>query len=192
MRCWTNVSKDMPLAISTMRAAALMPDWVYFHLAPGSYCMGAARNSGMRSASVRAVAEFASPRPEVWVSSWAMVRLAGLPEGVFRSANAGMCLATGSLTESLPSSWSMSTATAVTGLVIEAIQKIEFACIGRWVARSARPVASRWRILSFVATTVTAPAISCLAMAACRLASTRGKLEVAQDVSMGSKRVSGV
>jgi hypothetical protein len=54
----------------------------------------------------------------------------------------------------------MRTATAVTGLVIEAIQKRLSVRIGLLSATSANPTASVSRILSFVATTVTAPEIS--------------------------------
>src|SRR5438445_3667611 len=60
----------MPLTTSTMRAAALMPLCVYFHFSPGSYCIGAASQSGTRSASVFAFCAsgpLASPSPEVWV-----------------------------------------------------------------------------------------------------------------------------
>src|SRR5437016_3401844 len=89
MRFWRKASKVMPLTTSTMRAAALMPLWVYFHFSPGSYCIGAASQSGTRSASVFAFCAsgpLASPSPEVWVRICVMVRLAGLLEGVFRSA----------------------------------------------------------------------------------------------------------
>ena len=61
---------------------------------------------------------------------WVIVRFAGLPEGVFRLANSGRYFATGSATLSLPSSCSMSTATPVTGLVIDAIQNSVSGVIG--------------------------------------------------------------
>src|SRR5690349_6618759 len=123
----------MPLATSTIRAAALMPLCVYFHCEPGSYCIGAASQIGTRSARVfacRKAAAFPSPRPEVWVMICLIVRLAGLPDGVLRFANSGRYFATGSETLSLPSSWSMSTAVPVMGLVIEAIQQIVSGDIG--------------------------------------------------------------
>ena len=49
---------------------------------------------------------------------------------------------------------------AVIGLVIEAIQKMASVRIGLAPSMSALPIASRWTILSGVATSVTAPAIS--------------------------------
>ena len=85
----------------------------------------------------------ASPRPEVWVRICEMVRLAGLPEGVFKLANSGRYFATGSATLSLPSSCSIRIATPVTGLVMLAIQNKVSGLIGRLVATSARPVVSR-------------------------------------------------
>src|SRR6266540_773978 len=160
----------MPLTTSTMRAAALMPLWVYFHFSPGSYCIGAASQSGTRSASVFAFCAsgpLASPSPEVCVRICVIVRLAGLPEGVFRSANPGKYFATGSAMLSLPSSCNMRIAAPVTGFVIEAIQKSVSDVIGLFAATSAKPVVSRWRSLSFVTTTVTAPAISFFAIISC-------------------------
>ena len=137
----------MPLTTSTMRAAALMPLCVYFHFSPGSYCIGAASQSGTRSASVFAccaAGPVASPSPDVCVRICVIVRFAGLPEGVFRLANSGRYFATGSVTLSLPSSCSMRIATPVTGLVIEAIQNSVSGVIGRFAATSAKPVVSRW------------------------------------------------
>ena len=160
----------MPLTTSTTRAAALMPLCVYFHCSPGSYCIGAASQSGTRSASVLAccaAGPVASPRPDVWVRIWVIVRFAGLPEGVFKSANSRRYFATGSATVSLPSSCSMRIATPVTGLVIEAIQNRVSGVIGRFAATSAKPVASRWSTLSFETTTVTAPATSFFAIIPC-------------------------
>ena len=147
-----------------------MPLCVYFHFSPGSYCIGAASQSGTRSASVLAccaAGPLASPSPDVCVRIWVIVRFAGLPEGVFRSANSGRYFATGSATVSLPSSCSMRIAAPVTGLVIEAIQNSVSGVIGRFAATSAKPVASRWRTLSFATTTVTAPAISFFAIISC-------------------------
>ncbi len=97
-----------------------------------------------------------------------------MPDGVFRSANPGRYFDTGSDTFSLPSSWSIRTATPVTGLVIEAIQNSVSGVIGRFAARSAEPVASRCRTRSFETTTVTAPATSCLATISCMAAPTPG------------------
>ena len=165
-----NASKVIPLTISTIRAAALMPLWVYFHFSPGSYCMGAASQSGTRSASVLALcaaAPSASPRPEVCVRICVMVRSAALPEGVFRLAHSGIYFATGSETFSFPSSWSMRIAVPVIGFVIEAIQKSVSAVIGFFEATSAKPVVSKWRILSLATTTVTAPTISFFAIISC-------------------------
>ena len=106
--------------------------------------------------------------PEVCVSRWRIVTRAGLPSAVFRPSNSGRCFSTGSSTESLPSSWSIRTAVAVIGLVIEAIQKIVSGRIGLPAAMSALPVASRWTTRSGVATRVTAPATS--------LSSTNGRI----------------
>ena len=63
--------------------------------------------------------------------------LPGFPPAVLSLASSGRYLATGSSTESLPSSWSISTAVAVTGLVIEAIQKMLSGRIGFFADRSA-------------------------------------------------------
>jgi hypothetical protein len=71
-----------------------------------------------------------------------------------------MCFPTGSSSESFPSSASIWTATPVTGLVMDAIQKTASACIGFSPAMSARPTVSTWRTSSREATSVTAPAIS--------------------------------
>ena len=105
-----------------------------------------------------------------------IVRLAGLPDGVFRSAKPGRYFATGSETFSLPSSWSIRIATPVTGLVIEAIQNSVSGVIGRFAARSAEPVASRCRTRSFETTTVTAPATSFFATISCMAAPTPGSV----------------
>src|SRR5688572_24116771 len=104
--------------------------------------MGAAIQSGTRSARVlawRALVPGASPRPEVCVRIWVIVRFAGFPEGVLRFANSGRYFATGSETFNLPSSWSISTATPVMGLVIEAIQKTVSGVIGIFSAILAKP-----------------------------------------------------
>jgi hypothetical protein len=61
----------------------------------------------------------------------------------------------------------MRIAAPVIGLVIEAIQKSASDVIGRFVATSAKPVASRWTSLSLVTTAVTAPAISFFAIISC-------------------------
>ena len=75
-----------------------------------------------------------------------------------------MYFPTGSSTDSFPSSWSIRTAVAVTGLVIDAIQKIVSARIGLPAATSALPAASRCTTFSGVATSVTAPATSLSSM----------------------------
>ena len=84
-----------------------------------------------------------SPMPEVCVSRWRIVTCAGLPSAVLRPLNSGRYFSTGSSTESLPSSWSIMTAVAVIGLVIEAIQKMASGRIGLSAAMSALPIASR-------------------------------------------------
>ena len=106
-----------------------------------------------------------------------MVRFAGLPDGVFRSAKPGRYFATGSETFSLPSSCSIRIATPVTGLVIEAIQNSVSAVIGRFVATSAQPVVSRWRMRSFETTMVTAPATSFFDTISCMAAPTPGSFD---------------
>ena len=185
IRSCTNTSNVFPLITSTMRAAALMPLCVYFHFSPGSYCIGVASQIFTRSASVFAscaAGPDASPRPEVCVRICVIVRFAGLPDGVFRSAKPGRYFATGSETFSLPSSWSIRTATPVTGLVIDAIQNSVSGVIGRFAARSAEPVASRCRTRSFETTTVTAPATSFFATISCMAAPTPGSVGAAADV----------
>ena len=113
-------------------------------------------------------------RPDVWLSSWAIVISAGLPEGVLRPANSGRYLETGSSTLSLPSSWSIRIATPVTGFVMDAIQNRVSGCIGLRPSMSASPVAPRCRIPSLLATRVTAPATSCASTVACMAAVTAG------------------
>ncbi len=130
---------------------------------PGSNLTGLATYSGTTPARFlmsRASAGEISPMPEVCVSRWRIVTRAGLPSAVLSCANSGMCFSTGSSTDSLPSSWSINTAVAVIGLVIDAIQKMVSGRMGRSLAMSAFPVASRCTIRSGVATSVTAPAIS--------------------------------
>src|SRR5438093_12909728 len=61
----------------------------------------------------------------------------------------------------------MRIAVPVIGFVIEAIQKSVSGVIGRFAATSAKPVLSRWRSLSLVTTTVTAPAISFFTIISC-------------------------
>src|SRR3989442_10740388 len=61
----------------------------------------------------------------------------------------------------------MRIAVPVIGFVIEAIQKSVSGAIGLSAATSAKPVLSRWRSLSFVTTTVTAPAISFFTIISC-------------------------
>ena len=87
----------------------------------------------------------------------------------------------GAVRSSLPSSWSMRTATAVTGLVMEAIQKRLSVCIGFRVARSAKPPASASRTEFFVTTTVTAPAASPVSTAAWMAAPTPGRAGEASE-----------
>ena len=77
------------------------------------------------------------------MSKWRIVSFAGSPLDVLICANSGMNFSTRSSTESLPSSASIMTAVAVTGLVIDAIQKIVSGRIGFWSAISANPLASR-------------------------------------------------
>ena len=115
--------------------------------------------------------------PEVCVSRWRIVSRAGLPSAVLSSLNSGRYFSTGSSTESLPSSWSIRTAVAVMGLVIEAIQKIVSGRIGLFSAMSALPIASRWTIPSGVATSV-APAISWLSMNGAAIGDGRGRRRI--------------
>src|SRR3989449_10617619 len=61
----------------------------------------------------------------------------------------------------------MRIAVPVIGFVIEAIQKSVSGVIGLFATTSAKPVVSRWRSLSLVTTTVTAPAISFFAIISC-------------------------
>jgi hypothetical protein len=106
--------------------------------------------------------------PEVWVSrSRSLIERAGrvsVSEFVDRSCtshwflNSGTYFSTGSSTFNLPSSCNMSTAVAVIGLVMEAIQNKLSGCIGFSPATSARPTASRFAICPCRATSVTAPA----------------------------------
>ena len=72
-----------------------------------------------------------------------------------------MNFSTGSLSFSFPSSCNMRMETAVNGLVIEATQKRVSGSMGFFFAMSAKPMVSTARNFSFVATTVTAPEISC-------------------------------
>src|ERR1043166_192285 len=100
---------------------------------------------GTRSARVFAfcaAGPLASPRPEVCVRIWRMVRLAGFPDGVFKFANSGRYFATGSETLSLPASFNIGSGVAVIGFVIDAIQKRLSIDIGFFAATSAEPVAS--------------------------------------------------
>ena len=119
----------------------------------------------------------------------AMVRFAGLPEGVFSSANSGRYFATGSLTLSLPSSCSISTAVPVIGFVIEAIQKSVSGVIGRFAATSASPVLSRCSTLSFVTTSVTAPATSFFATICCIAAPTPGRTGSAAKAAWAKQEI---
>src|SRR4026208_830560 len=73
----------------------------------------------------------------------------------------------------------MRIAVPVIGFVIDAIQKSVSAVIGLFAARSAKPVLSRWRTLSFEATTVTAPAISFFAISVFMASSIPGNLGAA-------------
>src|SRR3954454_7841216 len=110
-----------------------MPDWQYCHFDPGSNCVGFAATAGTRSPSVLAARDCSgdgSAMPDVCVSRCRSVRLAGLPLGVLSPPSSGTYLATGSSTDSFPSSWSMRIAVAVTGLVIDAIQKTASGVIG--------------------------------------------------------------
>jgi len=61
-------------------------------------------------------------------------------------------------------------AAAVMGLVMDAIQTMVSVCMGRLAAMSAKPTALRCRILSGVASNVTAPAASFLAITSCMAA----------------------
>ena len=68
----------------------LMPDWQYSHLLPGSNFSGLLAKCGIsigqRLGRVSIRSLVARPCPDVWVSRWRIVRLAGLPLGVFSSA----------------------------------------------------------------------------------------------------------
>ena len=84
-----------------------------------------------------------------------MATIVAVPLGVIRSVRVGPVPLT-----AIAVSNSAFTAVAVTGLVMEAIQKIESVAIGVLFSMSASPVAERWRIFSSSATSVTAPEIS--------------------------------
>ncbi len=161
-RRWRKSGYDCPETTSTILPSELIPDWQYCHFVPGSNCSGFAAKWGIRSASLLAALDscgVASAMPEVCVNRCRSVSLAGFPSGVLRLASSGRYFDTGSSTESLPSSWSIKMAVAVTGLVIEAIQKRLSGRIGVLAATSASPTLSRLRTLSLSATSVTAPAM---------------------------------
>jgi hypothetical protein len=96
--------------------------------------------------------------PEVCVSRWRIVTRAGRPSAVLSRLNSGKYFSTGSGTERRPSSWSINSSVARTGLLIEAIQNVESVRIVSAGLSAAWPVASRWTTRSGVATMVTAPA----------------------------------
>ena len=72
-----------------------------------------------------------------------MIVFAGEPSGIFIPPSSGRYFDAGSSTESLPSSCSIMIATAVIGLVIDAIQNTASVVIGSFRSTSARPWASR-------------------------------------------------
>ncbi len=163
IRCARKSANGFPETISTTRASVLMPDWQYRHWLPGANPTGLAANAGMRSARVRAASLScleASPIPDVCVSRWRSVITAGRPSSVRRFPSSGTYLATGSSIDSLPSSCSISTAVAVIGLLMDAIQKMESVRMGRLPAGSAVPTAARCTTPCRVATSVTAPGTS--------------------------------
>ena len=94
--------------------------------------------------------------PEVCVSRWRIVTRAGLPSAV-ASLEFRQVLLDRIFDRQPPSSWSIMTAVAVIGLVIDAIQKMASGRIGLPSPMSALPIASRCTIRSGVATSVTAP-----------------------------------
>ena len=67
----------------------------------------------------------------------------GFSTPTFTSAKAGMYFATGSSSESLPSSTSIIAATEVIGFDIEYSRKMVSAVIGSWVATSRTPKFSK-------------------------------------------------
>jgi hypothetical protein len=71
---------------------------------------------------------------------------------------------------------------------MDAIQKSVSDIMGRFAATSAKPVASRWRSLSFVTTTVTAPAISSFAIISCIAAPTPGSFGSAAAADNAAER----
>src|SRR5260221_14662694 len=121
-----------------------------------------------------------------------MARPAALPDGVFRFANSGIYFATGSVTFSFPSSWSMRIAVPVIGFVIEAIQKRVSDAIGFFEATSAKPVVSRCRILSLAITSVTAPAISFFVIISCIASPMPGSLGGSAKAKGPMSRTAGI
>ena len=85
----------------------------------------------------------------------------------------------------------MSIAVPLIGAVMEAIQKSISGVIGRFAATSASPMLSRWRSLSFVTTTVTAPAISFFATIACIAAPIPGEHRFAGESESREAKSSG-
>src|SRR6266705_6795261 len=84
----------------------------------------------------------------------------------------------GSSRESLPSSISISTAVAVIGLDMDAIQKIESTRMKDLCSGSAQPCAYIRSTVSCVATTVTAPATSLVTITSCMRAGMESRLAV--------------
>ena len=179
-RRWSRkVAKSWPETISTTRAAVLMPVWQYCHLEPGLNWTGFATMRRIRSFKVLMLPDscgLTSLKPELWVRQCLRVTTTSFPAASFSPLNSGRYFETGSSTESLPASCIIMTAVPVTGLVIEAIQKIESTFIGIVFPRSASPWAARWRISSGPATRVTEPAISFAAMALSMASLTAGRV----------------
>ncbi len=81
--------------------------------------------------------------------------------------NSGRCFSTVSSTFNFPSSCNINTATAVTGLVMEAIQKSVSGDIGFLFAMSAYPLQFTRVFPSRVSTSATAPEITCSVTSLC-------------------------
>ena len=185
MRRSKNSSSVIPLTISTTRPSVSKPGPpVYCHSVPGWKLSGTVPHAFTRSASEAPGAMFrrakcspagpsaATVIPAVWVSRSCSVmsRCTGTSRrpaprgsvGWFHSAtlplaNSGMNFDTGSPRISCPCSMSIRTATAVIGLVIDAMRKSVPVCIGFFASRSIWPCASRCTTLPLRATSVTAP-----------------------------------
>ena len=115
----------------------------YSHRDPGWKCSGWRAIIAAVDSSVDSV-RWLPPTPDVWViKSRSVTSRASASSLSAAFLNCGRYLDTGSLTDSLPSSCRIITAVAVTGLVIEAMQKMLSVRIGRSFSTSARPTAAR-------------------------------------------------